>query len=709
MQPATPHRGRSSIGVVAVLVSCVALVLAMAPGAEGAGLLVADGGFGGVLEIKEQTVQVTINNGVAVTRVEQTFVNAESRQVEALYTFPVPKGASVADFTMWIDGKEMIGEVVEKERARQIYNSYKQQRRDPGLLEQVDYKTFEMRIFPIAAHAEQRVRLTYYQELDVDNDWATYVYPLATVTRRDINQQTTGKFAFRLETRSAVPIVALESPSHGDAVVMAAHTDNYHEASLETTSGDLSRDLVLAYQLNRPRTGIDLITSKEKREDGYFLLTVTAGDELAKHDFGMDYVFVLDISGSMARDQKLRVSRDSIAAFIDALGPEDRFELITFNVQPHTLFNQVEAATDDQKAPAAAFLDMQQARGGTVLKPAMATAYRYADPDRTLNVVVVSDGMTEQSERAELIRLIGERPVNCRVFGIGVGNEVNRPLMQQLAERTGGLAAFISRGDNFKRQARAFRRKLMRPAIEDVTITFGDRVAYDVEPQRLGNLYHGSPLKVYGRYRKSGSADVTITGQIDGRPIEKTATFDLPNVDAANPQIERMWAWHRVQRLLKDAAAAGSRGAVIGEVIELGETYSIATEYTSFIVLENDEEYQRWKIERRNLSRMARDEAARTQLRRQLDELREKAMADLGPAQPGTQVTPTLASNTAPADAPANAARPQDRSRSFDLDIRDTGDTGGGGALDPISVSIALGLGGAALAARRGRKRAKKN
>jgi len=134
--------------------------------AGAAGMLIADNGFGGVLEIKEQDVKVTINNGVAVTDVEQVFLNTENRVVEALYTFPVPQGASVSNFSMWIGGKEMTGEVVEKQRARQIYESYKQTRRDPGLLEQVDYKRFEMRVFPIAAHAEQRVKITYAQELD---------------------------------------------------------------------------------------------------------------------------------------------------------------------------------------------------------------------------------------------------------------------------------------------------------------------------------------------------------------------------------------------------------------------------------------------------------------------------------------------------------------------------------------------------------------
>ena len=124
----------------------------------GAGLLIADGGFGGILEIEEHEAKVTINNGIAVTEVTQVFKNIENRRVEALYTFPVPRGASVANFSMWINGKEMVGEVVEKERARQIYESYKRTNKDPGLLEQVDYKTFEMRIFPIARLESRIVR-----------------------------------------------------------------------------------------------------------------------------------------------------------------------------------------------------------------------------------------------------------------------------------------------------------------------------------------------------------------------------------------------------------------------------------------------------------------------------------------------------------------------------------------------------------------------
>ncbi|HZJ31925.1 MAG TPA: VIT domain-containing protein, partial [Vicinamibacterales bacterium] len=156
-------RKRRSGRVLRIVIAGLLASLIGAQSARAAGLLVSDGGFGGVLRIDEHSVRVTVNNAIATTEVTQVFRNTENRQIEALYTFPVPRGATVSNFSMWINGKEMVGEVVEKNRAREIYNSYKQQKRDPGLLEQTDFKTFELRIFPIAPNAQTKIQLTYYQ------------------------------------------------------------------------------------------------------------------------------------------------------------------------------------------------------------------------------------------------------------------------------------------------------------------------------------------------------------------------------------------------------------------------------------------------------------------------------------------------------------------------------------------------------------------
>lgn len=676
---------------------------------EAAGLLVAQGGLGGQLDIKEHTVRVVINNGVAVTEVEQIFLNKEQRMVEALYTFPVPNRASVSGFSMWIGGKEMVGEVVEQARARQIYDSYKQQKRDPGLLEQVDFKRFEMRIFPIPAGAEQRVKITYYQELDFDHDAATYVYPLATTAVPGTAASRAGKFAFSLEVKSEIPITEMESPSHANDFVIAKHSPEYRQASLETSGGDLGRDVVISLKTQRPRTGLDLITSKTAGEDGYFMLTLTPGQELSEQSQGMDYVFILDVSGSMANDGKLSLSQKSLGAFLEGLSPEDRFEVLTFNVAVNTLFRELKPADEAGVKRAREFLQSQVARGGTILRPALTAAYRYHNSDRVLNVVVLSDGMTEQSEQAELLQLIGQRPSGSRVFCIGVGNEVNRPLMQQLADRAGGLAAFLSPEDKLDRQAEAFRRKLMRPALTNVRLSYAGGGVEAVEPDAIPNLYHGSPARIYGRYRKPGKMDVTVDAEIMGKPYQQTVTMQLPEQDETNPEIERMWAWRRVERLFEEERAAGSPKHQ-SEIVKLCEGYSIASQYASFLVLENDAEFQRWKIERRNVKRTGRDLVAHAGVRQRLEQLRDQAAAEQARAVPDSAKETVADNSVSPADpisssapAPATNSSPSRPSPSFSPARSPTGGGGGGGggAIDPVSAAIAAGLAAAAWAASR--------
>jgi Ca-activated chloride channel family protein len=294
---------------------------------------------------------------------------------------------------------------------------------------------------------------------------------------------------------------------------------------------------------------------------------------------------------------------------------------------------------------------------------------------------------------------------------------VNRPLLNQLANEAGGLAAFISQGDDFERQAEAFRRKLMRPAVSNLQITFDGGGVYDVEPAVLPNLYHGVPLRIYGRYDKAGATNVTIKGDVQGQPFAQSVKVELPAEDDTNPEIERMWAWKRVDQLLAAARERGETNAVVGEIVRLCEDFSIASEYASFIVLENDAEYQRWKIERKNLGRLQRDRAAQTRVREQLEALRNEAISKLGPqANEAKQAANDLSRTISPvqpvdqmtgadplASSPAGPQAPtQPSNRGFDLDLPGTS---GGGAIDPISAAIGLSLAGsAALAARRRKK-----
>jgi hypothetical protein len=320
--------------------------------------------------------------------------------------------------------------------------------------------------------------------------------------------------------------------------------------------------------------------------------------------------------------------------------------------------------------------------------------------------VILSDGLTEQSERRALLELIGARPRNAKVFCIGVGNDVNRPLLEQLASDSGGLASFLSPGDDFARQAKAFRRKLMNPVATDLQISMsGSGIEIlDVEPKQMPNLFHGSPVRVYGRYRGSGPAKLALRGNLNGVEWKDSADFELPKEDPTNPEIERMWASRRIDALLKAGERSGTREQAIPEVVRLGEEFSIVTEYTSFLVLENDAELQRWKIERRNAARLERDRQSQGTRDLTLNALRQKAIANLGP-QPEVVASPTSAPSTSvnlappPSSqssagfAPPPALPSQTQSRDYNSGRSGHNwSVGGSGPVGPLFVAVTAWL-----------------
>ena len=145
------NRARAFGWTVALL-----LITAAAVEARGAGLLVPEDKSLPPLAVKYLRVDVRVENQAAVTHVVQEFQNSTNSNLECTYIFPLPKGAAVSDFAMYVNGKRTKGELVEKEKARQIYEEIVRRTRDPGLLEYMDGSLLRMRIFPVPARARRR-------------------------------------------------------------------------------------------------------------------------------------------------------------------------------------------------------------------------------------------------------------------------------------------------------------------------------------------------------------------------------------------------------------------------------------------------------------------------------------------------------------------------------------------------------------------------
>src|SRR5262245_43529935 len=160
------------------LLIVVAVFFAVTAPAQAAGLLIpAEKTLPPLAMLNHQAI-IAIEDQVAVTRIEQTFRNHTDRQLEATYIFPIPKGASVRKFSMWVDGKEVPGELVEAAKAKDIYQSIVERTRDPGLLEYMDNNLLRLRVFPVPPKGDQKIAISYTSLASSDHGLIEYVYPL---------------------------------------------------------------------------------------------------------------------------------------------------------------------------------------------------------------------------------------------------------------------------------------------------------------------------------------------------------------------------------------------------------------------------------------------------------------------------------------------------------------------------------------------------
>jgi Ca-activated chloride channel family protein len=196
------------------------------------------------LVIRYHHVDVTIRDQVAVTRVDQVFFNPQEWQIEGTYIFPIPIDAVVTNFTLWVDGKPVEGQVLDADQARQTYMQIVNSLRDPALLEYVGQGAVQARIFPIPPKGERRVELEYTQVLPAENGLVRYVYPLNT---EKFSLMPLEEVSVSVEIRSSLPLRAVYSPSHD--VDVSRESDFRIIAGYEASDVTPDTDFALYYSL----------------------------------------------------------------------------------------------------------------------------------------------------------------------------------------------------------------------------------------------------------------------------------------------------------------------------------------------------------------------------------------------------------------------------------------------------------------------------
>lgn len=535
------------------------------------------------LSVKNHNVTVSIDNQVARTHVDETFINPSNYQLEGTYIFPLPWDAAIDDFAMWVDGIKLEGRILDRAQARQIYEDIVRRRRDPALLEYIGRNAFQAHIFPIPPHGEKRVEISYSQVLKNEGGLVKFDYPLDT---ERFSPDAIQNVSVNVSIKSDLALKSIYSPSH--PVSVARLNDFNATVGYEGSNVRPDRDFVLYYSVSSGEIGATLLSYKpDFSGDGFFLLLVTPQVKASQDKVvARDVILVLDTSGSM-QGEKIDQAKRALKYVLDQLNPDDRFNIITFStgLVPFAGSLQPVSARGDAKQ----FVDQIATGGSTDINRALLEAASDADPERPAIVIFLTDGLPTVGEMDVQRILDNVRQAagkNVRLFAFGVGDDVNTLLLDSLSESHRGVSAYVRPGEKIDETVSDFYSKISTPVLSDVRLNWGGMQVSDVYPYPLPDLFAGSQLVIAGRYHGSGPAELTVSGAVNG--ISQTFTFpDLTFKSTGGDQfIAPLWATRKIGYLLAQVRLHGENKEAIDEIVSLAVRYGIVTPYTSFLIEE---------------------------------------------------------------------------------------------------------------------------
>jgi Ca-activated chloride channel family protein len=388
--------------------------------------------------------------------------------------------------------------------------------------------------------------------------------------------------------------VALDTPLGIKEVRSATHAidvgkrddDQHADITLARTGEPANnRDFVLDWRLagEKIESGLMLYKGQGDNPENFFLAMVEPPKSVAANAISpRDYIFVVDISGSM-HGFPLDTAKVLLERLIGGLRPSDTFNVLLFSGSSKMLSPQSVPATRANIEQALSTIKNYSGGGSTELIPALKRVYAQPKAEEvSRTVVVVTDGyVTVEREAFELVR---RNLSKANVFAFGIGSSVNRHLMEGLARAGMGEPFVITDPLQAPEQAARFKRMVESPVLTNVKATFGGLDVYDVEPQALPDVLGERPVIVFGKWRGEPKGRVVIEGQGAEGPYRRELAIDArTRQDAA--ALRSLWARHRIASLGDQEALEGG-DAFKQRITELGLRYGLLTQYTSFIAVD---------------------------------------------------------------------------------------------------------------------------
>ena len=503
------------------------------------------------LRLRSVNVSVETQSGYAHTAVEHIFHNGSDQLLEGTFRFPVPHGAMVESLAMEIGGVLMEGEIVEKEKAREVYEKIVDNMLDPALLEWEQGNWFKLRVFPIEANADKRVIIRYSSPLKPTLSGYEYRFFAAAAEMQkgidNVSVTVDGKVV-----REVVDLAAAEE------VVVPIASSEVASVATEVRAENV-------YVAARIRPDWSTVAAPNKSADERVMI-------------------LFDTSRSALEARGL--AEETLKAVLTELPTQTRFSVVTFDVTTTQLTDGFVAAGQTAIANVLAKVSAQSMDGASDLSAALALAKR----SKATSIIYIGDGTPTWgiTGEAELLEHARDSANGAPLFAALIGKGASASLWEAMTGQLGGRAEVTN--TPLASQSFAFFAARAHTVKRINNLTAASITGVDIYPRVPRTLFEGDELTVLLRAKKDTLPEGLAVSGVHGANVY-SQRVELAGARSGS-RLAQQWASLHLR-------ARASDGAEKEEIVELSREYGILSRHTSLLVLESEEAYAEHQIDRK--------------------------------------------------------------------------------------------------------------
>jgi len=532
--------------------------------------------------VKYMGISTEVWGPYVVTDIVSTIENIRNVPVAHTFTFRIPCGSFISNFSIKVNGSVYYADVLEAVVAQDKYDNVMQRGGTAGLVASKGDSVFA---YSLCFAPRETIRMSLRYEQVLLRTFGQYEYRLNMTCTQD--PLPIKLFAFYAAVNSMTPV--LNWSTDGDDGFFDVDVVSDKELEIEMVRRDYvpATDLVIRWRPSYcPLAGNMYFGSK----DGLTYFMHLFDPEPLGYDethIPKDFVFVLDRSGSMS-GRKFEQSKEALSMIYRSLNELDRFSFVQFDGSSEIYSDTLIDVTNKSKRDILDFIDELSTGGSTNIHAGLIDAIEIMKGSHKAMPVIVllSDGKDNTGIYEDSLfrqSIMENNVVDAAIFSIALGGGADWAMLEKVSLENNGRMIWVTEDEDVESSIAEFVASFSYPMLMNLTFDYGPGIV-DIHPEKVRSHYIGSEVLVTGRFVPPiDFVSVLINATGPTGPIGMNETFTIP-VEGEYDFVPRFWALKRIQTLQGQMKYDGVDNDTIKEIVDIATDFHFVTDYTSLYV-----------------------------------------------------------------------------------------------------------------------------